>query len=272
MQTKKTWLSYALISVAFLFLLLFLFLPLIVIFSGAFAQGFQVFVASITEPDALSAIQLTLLVVVITVPLHTLFGLAAAWALTKFQFKGRQFLITLIEIPFAVSPVIAGLLFILLYGVYGFFGEWLTANGFQVIFALPGIILATMFVTLPFVVRELIPLMEAQGSEAEEASVTLGASGWQTFLRVTLPAIKWGLLYGVILCTARTIGEFGAVSVVSGRIRGSTNTMPLHVEILYNEYQFTASFAIAALMSLFAIVTIVVKQLVESRQRKVKTK
>lgn len=233
-----------------------------------FNQGLNVFVAAITEPDALSAIQLTLLVVVITVPLHTLFGLMAAWALTKFRFRGRQLLITLIDIPFAVSPVIAGLLFILLYGVYGFFGEWLVANGFQIIFALPGIVLATMFVTLPFVVRELIPLMEAQGSEAEEASITLGANGWQTFLKVTLPSIKWGLLYGVILCTARTIGEFGAVSVVSGKIRGMTNTMPLHVEILYNEYQFTASFAIAALMSLFAITTILIKQLVESKQRK----
>ncbi|MBM7838832.1 sulfate transport system permease protein [Alkalihalobacillus xiaoxiensis] len=268
MKTKKTWMQYGLITIACLFLTAFLFLPLVVIFAGAFNQGLNVFVAAITEPDALSAIQLTLLVVVITVPLHTLFGLMAAWALTKFRFRGRQLLITLIDIPFAVSPVIAGLLFILLYGVYGFFGEWLVANGYQIIFALPGIVLATMFVTLPFVVRELIPLMEAQGSEAEEASITLGANGWQTFLKVTLPSIKWGLLYGVILCTARTIGEFGAVSVVSGKIRGMTNTMPLHVEILYNEYQFTASFAIAALMSLFAITTILIKQLVESKQRK----
>lgn len=267
MLRQKTWISYVLITIAFLFLTAFLFLPLIVIFTGAFAQGIDVFWAAITEPAARSAIQLTLIVVAITVPLHTLFGLSAAWALTKFQFKGRQLLITLIEIPFAVSPVIAGLLFILLYGVHGFFGEWLQANGFQVIFALPGIVLATMFVTLPFIVRELIPLMEAQGSEAEEASVTLGASGWSTFLRVTLPSIKWGLLYGVILCSARAIGEFGAVSVVSGRIRGMTNTMPLHVEILYNEYQFAASFAVAALMSLFALVTIGVKQWVESRQR-----
>lgn len=226
------------------------------------------FLAAITEPAARSAIQLTLLVTVITVPLQLLFGLSAAWLLTKFRFRGRQLLITLIEVPFAVSPVIAGLVFILLYGVHGFFGEWLQAQGFQIIFAVPGIVLATMFVTLPFIARELIPLMEAQGSEAEEASLTLGAGGWRTFWHVTLPAIKWGLLYGVILCSARAIGEFGAVSVVSGRIRGQTNTMPLHIEILYNEYQFTASFAVAALMSLFALVTIGVKQWVEWRQKR----
>lgn len=226
------------------------------------------FLAAITEPAARSAIQLTLLVTVITVPLQLLFGLSAAWLLTKFRLRGRQLLITLIEVPFAVSPVIAGLVFILLYGVHGFFGEWLQAQGFQIIFAVPGIVLATMFVTLPFIARELIPLMEAQGSEAEEASLTLGAGGWRTFWHVTLPAIKWGLLYGVILCSARAIGEFGAVSVVSGRIRGQTNTMPLHIEILYNEYQFTASFAVAALMSLFALVTIGVKQWVEWRQKR----
>ncbi len=238
------------------------------IFAGAFSQGLAVFFAAITEPAARSAIQLTLLVTVITVPLQLLFGLSAAWLLTKFRFRGRQLLITLIEVPFAVSPVIAGLVFILLYGVHGFFGEWLQAQGFQIIFAVPGIVLATMFVTLPFIARELIPLMEAQGSEAEEASLTLGAGGWRTFWHVTLPAIKWGLLYGVILCSARAIGEFGAVSVVSGRIRGQTNTMPLHIEILYNEYQFTASFAVAALMSLFALVTIGVKQWVEWRQKR----
>lgn len=257
-----------LIIVAFLFLVAFLLLPLIVIFEGAFSQGLAVFFAAITEPAARSAIQLTLLVTVITVPMQLLFGLSAAWLLTKFRFRGRQFLITLIEVPFAVSPVIAGLVFILLYGVHGFFGEWLQAQGFQIIFAVPGIVLATMFVTLPFIARELIPLMEAQGSEAEEASLTLGAGGWRTFWHVTLPAIKWGLLYGVILCSARAIGEFGAVSVVSGRIRGQTNTMPLHIEILYNEYQFTASFAVAALMSLFALVTVGVKQWVEWRQKR----
>ncbi|ALA51584.1 sulfate transport system permease protein [Shouchella rhizosphaerae] len=251
-----------------MFLGAFLLLPLIVIFAGAFSQGLTVFLAAINEPAARSAIQLTLLVTVITVPLQLLFGLSAAWLLTKFRFRGRQLLITLIEVPFAVSPVIAGLVFILLYGVHGFFGEWLQAQGFQIIFAVPGIVLATMFVTLPFIARELIPLMEAQGSEAEEASLTLGAGGWRTFWHVTLPAIKWGLLYGVILCSARAIGEFGAVSVVSGRIRGQTNTMPLHIEILYNEYQFTASFAVAALMSLFALVTIGVKQWVEWRQKR----
>ncbi|PAE91473.1 sulfate ABC transporter permease subunit CysW [Shouchella clausii] len=268
MNSRKTWSQFLLIIVAFLFLGAFLLLPLIVIFAGAFSQGLTVFLAAINEPAARSAIQLTLLVTVITVPLQLLFGLSAAWLLTKFRFRGRPLLITLIEVPFAVSPVIAGLVFILLYGVHGFFGEWLQAQGFQIIFAVPGIVLATMFVTLPFIARELIPLMEAQGSEAEEASLTLGAGGWRTFWHVTLPAIKWGLLYGVILCSARAIGEFGAVSVVSGRIRGQTNTMPLHIEILYNEYQFTASFAVAALMSLFALVTIGVKQWVEWRQKR----
>ncbi|MBM7632323.1 sulfate ABC transporter permease subunit CysW [Geomicrobium sediminis] len=256
-----------LIFIAFLFLTLFLLLPLLIIFIGAFSQGFEVFWYSITEPAARHAIFLTLLVVVVTVPLHTLFGLSAAWALTKYRFRGRQLLITLIEIPFAVSPVIAGLVFIILYGVNGFLGEWLHANNLQIIFAVPGIILATMFVTLPFIARELIPLMEAQGSDAEEASLTLGAGGFRTFYHVTLPAIKWGLLYGVILCSARAIGEFGAVSVVSGRIRGATNTMPLHVEILYNEYQFAAAFSVALLMSLFAIFTIVIKQVVERKQQ-----
>ncbi|EZH64804.1 sulfate ABC transporter permease [Bacillaceae bacterium JMAK1] len=256
-----------LIFIAFLFLTLFLLLPLLIIFIGAFSQGFGVFWHSITEPAARHAIFLTLLVVVVTVPLHTLFGLSAAWALTKYRFRGRQLLITLIEIPFAVSPVIAGLVFIILYGVNGFLGEWLLANNLQIIFAVPGIIFATMFVTLPFIARELIPLMEAQGSDAEEASLTLGAGGFRTFYHVTLPAIKWGLLYGVILCSARAIGEFGAVSVVSGRIRGATNTMPLHVEILYNEYQFAAAFSVALLMSLFAIFTIVIKQVVERKQQ-----
>ncbi|GAK11822.1 sulfate ABC transporter permease subunit CysW [Geomicrobium sp. JCM 19039] len=255
-----------LIVAAFLFLTLFLVLPLLIIFIGAFSQGFYVFWYSITEPAARHAIFLTIIVLIITVPLHTLFGLTAAWALTKFRFRGRQFIITLIEIPFAISPVIAGLIFIILYGVNGFFGEWLIDNDLQVIFALPGIILATMFVTLPFIARELIPLMEAQGTDAEEASITLGAGGFRTFYHVTFPAIKWGLLYGVILCSARAIGEFGAVSVVSGRIRGATNTMPLHVEILYNEYQFASAFSIALLMSLFAIFTIIIKQIVERKQ------
>lgn len=262
--TQEPWfIRLGLIGITYLFLGLFLVLPLLTIFITAFEKGWEVYVASITHPDALSAIKLTLIVVVIVVPLNTIFGIAAAWAMTKFSFKGKNLLLTLIDLPFAISPVIAGLTFILLFGAQGLFGEWLLDNDIRIVFALPGIVLATMFVTLPFVARELIPLMQAQGVTDEEASISLGANGWKTFLYVTLPNIKWGLLYGIILCNARTIGEFGAVSVVSGHIRGLTNTMPLHVEILYNEYQFSAAFAVASLMSLLAIFTIIIKNIIE---------
>ncbi|AZV44950.1 sulfate ABC transporter permease subunit CysW [Peribacillus asahii] len=249
--------------IALAFLALFLVLPLVTIFITAFQKGWETYVAAITHPDALSAIKLTLLVVLITVPLNAIFGIMAAWAITKFQFKGKNILITIIDLPFAISPVIAGLVFILLFGAQGLFGEWLFEHDLKIVFALPGIVLATIFVTLPFVARELIPLMQAQGTAEEEASLTLGASGFKTFLLVTLPNIKWGLLYGLILCNARAIGEFGAVSVVSGHIRGMTNTMPLHIEILYNEYQFSAAFAVASLMSVLAIITLIVKNLIE---------
>jgi sulfate transport system permease protein len=255
--------QWMLISIALLFVFLFLVLPLLLIFFNAFRHGFAAYIAAITEPDALSAIRLTGLTAAIAVPLNTLFGIAAAWAIAKFEFKGKSVLITLMDLPFAVSPVIAGLIFLLLFGSQSALGAWLIANGVQVIFAFPGIVLATMFVTLPFVARELIPLMQTQGNAEEEAALSLGANGWKTFWRVTLPNVKWGLLYGVILCTARSVGEFGAVSVVSGHVRGLTNTMPLHIEILYNEYQFTASFAVASLMSILALITLLVKQWVE---------
>ena len=261
--------KWSLISIAVAFLVLFLILPLISIFVTALSKGWDVYVASITDPDALAAIKLTLLVAVIVVPLNAIFGIAAAWAITKFSFRGKNLLITLIDLPFAVSPVIAGLIFILLFGAQGLFGEWLLANDIKIVFALPGIVLATLFVTFPFVARELIPLMQLQGVTEEEASISLGANGFQTFWHVTLPNIKWGLLYGLILCSARTIGEFGAVSVVSGHIRGLTNTMPLHIEILYNEYQFTAAFAVASLMSMLAICTIIVKNIIEWRMKDV---
>ena len=236
------------------FYCLFLVLPLVAIFIKAFEKGAGVYVAAITDPDALSAIKLTLLVAILTVPLNAIFGIAAAWAITKFEFKGKSLLITLIDLPFAISPVIAGLVFVLLFSAHGLFGEFLFANDIKIIFAVPGIVLATLFVTFPFVARELIPLMQAQGTAEEEASLTLGAGGFKTFLHVTLPNIKWGLLYGIILCNARAVGEFGAVSIVSGHIRGLTNTMPLHIEILYNEYQFSAAFAVASLMSILAII------------------
>ena len=229
----------------------------------AFQKGLETYLAAITNPDALAAIKLTLIVVLITVPLNAVFGVVAAWLITKFDFKGKNILITLIDLPFAVSPVIAGLVFILLFGAQGLFGEWLFNQDIKIVFAIPGIIFATLFVTLPFVAKELIPLMQAQGSAEEEASLTLGASGFKTFFLVTLPNIKWGLLYGIILCNARAIGEFGAVSVVSGHIRGMTNTMPLHIEILYNEYQFAAAFAVASLMSVLAIFTLIVKNIIE---------
>ena len=258
----------ALISIAILYLSLLLFVPLIAIFIKAFEKGVDVYLAAITESDALSAIRLTLLVAVIVVPLNTIFGIAAAWAVTKFHFRGKQVLLSLLELPFAVSPVIAGLVFVLLFSPRGVLGPWLVEHGIKIIFSVPGIIIATIFVTLPFVARELIPVMQAQGTSEEEAAVSLGANGWQMFWRVTLPNIKWGLLYGMILCNARAIGEFGAVSVVSGRIRGMTNTMPLHVEILYNEYQFSASFAVASLMSIMAIITLNIKSIIEWKTEK----
>ncbi|OLO39794.1 sulfate ABC transporter permease subunit CysW [Priestia megaterium] len=255
--------QWLLTFIALAFLALFLVLPLITIFMTAFQKGLETYLAAITNPDALAAIKLTLIVVLITVPLNAVFGVVAAWLITKFDFKGKNILITLIDLPFAVSPVIAGLVFILLFGAQGLFGEWLFNQDIKIVFAIPGIILATLFVTLPFVAKELIPLMQAQGSAEEEASLTLGASGFKTFFLVTLPNIKWGLLYGIILCNARAIGEFGAVSVVSGHIRGMTNTMPLHIEILYNEYQFAAAFAVASLMSILAIFTLIIKNIIE---------
>lgn len=269
--TKESkWIKIILITTAILYLFLLLFVPLIAIFVKAFEQGAGVYVAAITESDALSAIRLTLLTALIVVPLNTLFGIAAAWAVTKFRFKGKQVLMSLLEIPFAVSPVIAGLVFVLLFSPRGLLGPWLVDHGIKIIFFLPGIIIVTIFVTLPFVARELIPVMQAQGSSEEEAAVSLGANGWQMFWRVTLPNIKWGLMYGMILCNARAIGEFGAVSVVSGRIRGVTNTMSLHVEILYNEYQFSAAFALASLMSIMAIITLIIKSIIEWRTEKQK--
>lgn len=260
---------WTLTFIALAFLALFLVLPLVMIFITAFQKGWETYLASITHPDALSAIKLTLIVTLIVVPLNAIFGVAAAWCITKFQFRGKNILITLIDLPFAISPVIAGLVFILLFGAQGVFGEWLFANDIKIVFALPGIILATIFVTLPFVARELIPLMQAQGTTEEEASISLGANGFKTFCLVTLPNIKWGLLYGLILCNARAIGEFGAVSVVSGHIRGMTNTMPLHIEILYNEYQFSAAFAVASLMSILAIITIIIKNIIEWKAKHV---
>jgi len=245
------------------FLGLMLIVPVIAVFVKAFEQGSELYIKAITAPDALAAIQLTLLTVVIAVPLNTLFGLAAAWSIAKFEFRGRSFLITLIDLPFAVSPVIAGLIFVFLFGKPGVLWPWLSANDIKIIFAVPGIVLATVFVTFPFIARELIPLMRAQGTTEEEAALTLGASGWKTFWHITLPNIKWGLIYGVILTSARAVGEFGAVSVVSGHIRGETNTMPLHIEILYNEYQFVAAFAVASLMTLMAIITLIVKNISE---------
>ena len=254
-----------LIAVSLAFLTLFLFLPLAAVFSEALRKGAGAYLESFRDPAGIAAIRLTLLVVAVAVPLNLVFGLAAAWAVAKFEFRGKPLLITLIDLPFSVSPVISGLIYVLLYGTYGWLGPWLVRHDLQIIFAAPGIVLATVFVTFPFVARELIPLMQEQGTEEEQAALTLGAGGWQTFFRVTLPNVKWALLYGVILCNARAMGEFGAVSVVSGHIRGKTNTMPLHVEILYNEYNFVAAFAFASLLALLALVTLVARSLVEWR-------
>ena len=255
--------QWVLISIVLLFLTLFLVVPLIAIFVKAFEKGAEAYFAAITHPDALAAIKLTLIVVLITLPLNAIFGVVAAWTITKYDFKGKNFLITLIDLPFSVSPVIAGLIFVLLFGLHGTLGPLLQSFDIKVIFSISGIVIASIFITFPFIARELIPLMQSQGTSEEEASLTLGAGGFKTFWYVTLPNIKWGLLYGVILCSARTIGEFGAVSVVSGHIRGMTNTMPLHIEILYNEYQFSAAFAVASLMSIFAIITLIIKSFIE---------
>jgi sulfate transport system permease protein len=263
--TEPAPVRWLLTAVALGFLVLFLFLPLLVVFTSAFSSGWAVAWAAVTDPVALAAIRLTLLTAVIAVPLNLLFGLAAAWAIAKFEFRGKNLLTTLIDLPFSVSPVIVGMMFVLLFGLHGPFGQWLADHDIKIIFAVPGIVMATVFITCPFVARELLPLMQAQENDDEEAAVTLGAGGWQTFFLVSLPKIKWGLLYGVILCNARAMGEFGAVSVVSGHIRGLTNTIPLPVEILYNEYQFAASFAVASLLTLLALVTLVVKAVIEWR-------
>ncbi len=263
--TEPRWVQRLAIGVALAFLGLFLVVPLLSVFVNAFSKGAAVFARAIVDPIALSAIKLTLLTAVISVPANLVFGLAASWSIARFRFPGRNFLITLIDLPFSVSPVISGMVFVLMFGAQGWFGPWLKEHGIQILFAVPGIVLATIFVTFPFVAREVIPLMQSQGTDEEEAAFVLGASGWQMFWRVTLPNIKWGLLYGVILCNARAMGEFGAVSVVSGHIRGRTNTIPLHVEILYNEYNFAAAFAVASLLALLALVTLAAKSWVEWR-------
>lgn len=263
--SEPAWVKTTLIAGALVFLGLFLLLPLFVVFAEALGDGLAAYGGAITEPDALAAIRLTAITAAIAVPLNIVFGVAAAWAIAKFEFVGKSLLTTLIDLPFSVSPVIAGLIYVLLFGAHGWFGPWLIAHDVEIIFAVPGIVIATIFVTFPFVARELIPLMQEQGNEEEEAALSLGAGGWQTFRRVTLPNIKWGLIYGVLLCNARAMGEFGAVSVVSGHIRGETNTMPLHVEILYNEYNFMAAFAVASLLAFLALVTLVLKAALEWR-------
>ncbi|KQH83718.1 sulfate/thiosulfate transporter permease subunit [Vibrio furnissii] len=261
--TERAWVRKTLTAIALVFVVFTLILPLLMVLYEAFRSGWHVYLASIAEPDALSAIKLTLLVAAIAVPLNLIFGLAAAWSVTKFEFVGKRLLMTLIDLPFSVSPVIAGLIFILLFGSEGWFGETLAQYGIQIAFSVPGIVLATVFVTFPFIARELIPLMQSQGTDEEEAARVLGASGWMIFYRITLPNIKWALLYGVILCNARAMGDFGAVSVISGHIRGLTNTLPLHVEVVYNEYQFTAAFACASLLALLAIVTLIIKEILQ---------
>jgi sulfate transport system permease protein len=265
--TEPRFIRWLLIGLALLFMGLFLFLPLSAVFVYALEKGIGTYFDAIREPEALSAVKLTLLTAGASIVLNLIFGVAAAWAIAKFEFVGKNFLITLIDLPFAVSPVISGLIFVLLFGAHGLIGPWLIDHGIKIVFAVPGIVLATVFVTFPFVARELIPLMQAQGTEEEEAALVLGANGWQTFWRVTIPNIKWGLLYGVILCSARAMGEFGAVSVVSGHIRGLTNTLPLHVEILYNEYNFAAAFAVASVLALLALVTLIAKSIVEWKSK-----
>ena len=262
---EPAWLRRLLIAVALAFLAVFLFVPLLAVFVEALKKGVEVYLAAISEPDAVSAIKLTLIAAAIAVPLNLVFGIAAAWSIAKFDFRGKNLLLTFIDLPFSVSPVIAGLIFVLVFGLQGWFGEWLRDHDLKIIFALPGIVIATIFITFPFIARELIPLMQAQGTEQEEAARVLGAGGWQIFRRITLPNVKWALLYGVILCNARAMGEFGAVSVVSGHIRGQTNTMPLHIEILYNEYQFAAAFAVASLLAGLALVTLALKYFIERR-------
>ena len=262
-NSEPTWVRWSLIATTLLFLSLFLFMPLAAVFTEALRKGFDTYISALADTDALSAMKLTFIAALIAVPLNLVFGVAAAWAIAKFEFRGKSILITLIDLPFAVSPVIADLIYVLIFGLQGWFGHWLSDHDFKVIFAIPGIVLATIFVTFPFVARELIPLMQAQGKDEEEAALVLGASGWQILWRVTLPNIKWGLLYGVILTNARAMGEFGAVSVVSGHIRGMTNTLPLHVEILYNEYNYAAAFAVASVLALLALVTLVLKSIVE---------
>jgi sulfate/thiosulfate transport system permease protein len=266
--TEAPWVRFTLIALALCFMTLFLFVPLATVFYEALKKGWDVYIAAITEPDARAAIGLTLIVTAISVPLNLVFGVAAAWAITKFEFRGKSVLTTLIDLPFSVSPVIAGLIFVLVFGLQGWLGAWLQAHELKVIFAVPGIVLATVFVTFPFVARELIPLMQAQGTEQEEAARVLGANGWQILRRVTLPNIRWALLYGVILANARAMGEFGAVSVVSGHIRGQTNTLPLHIEIVYNEYQFAAAFAVASLLALLALATLVIKYVLEQQVKR----
>ena len=266
--TEAAWVRYTLIGISLVFLFLFLVLPLAAVFAEAFRKGFDAYWDALKEPDAWSAIRLTLITALIAVPLNLVFGIAAAWCIAKYEFKGKSVLTTLVDLPFSVSPVVAGLVYVLMFGAQGWFGPWLQEHDVKVIFAVPGIVLATIFVTFPFIARELIPLMQAQSNEEEQAAMVLGATGWQTFWYVTLPNIKWGLIYGVILCNARAMGEFGAVSVVSGHIRGQTNTMPLHVEILYNEYQSVAAFAVASLLALLALVTLIIKSVAEWRQER----
>ena len=266
--TESPWVRRTLIGLALAFMTLFLVLPLAAVATEELRKGLDAYLAALKEPDAWSAIRLTLITAAIAVPLNLVFGVAAAWAIAKFEFRGKAFLTTLVDLPFAVSPVVAGLIYVLVFGAQGWFGPWLEAHGIKIVFAVPGIVLATVFVTFPFIARELIPLMQAQGTDEEQAAIVLGATGWQTFWHVTLPNIKWGLLYGVILCNARAMGEFGAVSVVSGHIRGQTNTMPLHVEVLYNEYQSVADFAVASLLAILALVTLVIKTVIEWRSER----
>ena len=265
---EPTWIKVTLITVALTFFVVFLLFPLGTVFVQALRKGWGAYLSALTNHDALQAIKLTLITAAIAVPLNVVFGVSAAWAIAKFEFPGKRFLITLIDLPFSISPVVSGLIYVLIFGAQGWFGPWLAEHDIKILFAVPGIVLATIFVTFPFVARELIPLMEAQGREEEEAAIVLGATGWQAFWRVTLPNVKWGLLYGVILCNARAMGEFGAVSVVSGHIRGLTNTLPLHVEILYNEYNFAAAFAVASILAMLALVTLALKTFVEYRHAK----